>query len=410
MKVLVPLKELKRVLPTRRIRELAVQHKTDARNQVRLPGAAVFVCLLDAVLNHGVVTQRLLEEIYEQRTGVHADHSSFGERLRRIPAQYFVALYRDLHTRLAPQASAAELRALRVRWVDATIVSLSSKLLSWGISCGTRKRKAAQRQMKSVWSLEEDGLPALLHVCKDQREASDCVAMGDTMLAQTGPGDLWVFDQGCHDRDRLLALHQKGAFWLTPHGQHALQVRRTVWEADPRSRPEAEPGKAGPRCWVERVEEARFGNSKETRASQAAWDSMPLLVLHLRRWDERGRKWVRLVLMTNLPPREDGQGAGPFTWAELAEVYRQRWDLEVLFKFLKQHLGYAHLTSRSENGVKVMVYMSLIATLLLIWYKRQTGIDRGWRSVRSWFANDLRFWIEEALPAALSPPVPIPRA
>jgi hypothetical protein len=87
MKVLVPLKELKRVLPTRRIRELAVQHKTDARNQVRLPGAAVFVCLLDAVLNHGVVTQRLLEEIYEQRTGVHADHSSFGERLRRIPAR-----------------------------------------------------------------------------------------------------------------------------------------------------------------------------------------------------------------------------------------------------------------------------------------------------------------------------------
>ncbi len=409
MKERVPLQELERVLPAWRVRELAVAHKTDACNQVRLPGSAVFVCLLDALLNHGVVTLRLLEEIYTQRTGVHADHSSFGVRLQQIPAEYFVSLYGEVHGRLAPQASAAELRTLRVRRVDATIVSLSSKLLCWGISCGTRKGKGAQRQMKTVWSLEADGLPALLHVCKEQSESNDCVALGETILAQTGRGDLWVFDQGCHDRDRLLALHRKGAFWLTPHGQQALQVRRIVWEADASGRPEAEPGKGGARCWIERVEEARFGNSRETRARQAAWETMPLLVLHLRRWDERASKWVPLVLMTNLPAREDAQGAGPFTWAELAEVYRQRWDLEVLFKFLKQHLGYSHLTSRSENGVKVMVYMSLIAALLLIWYKRYTGIDRGWRSVRSWFAHDLRFWVEDALHAALSPPVPIPR-
>lgn len=408
MAELVPLEELKRVLPDGLVQRLAVKHKTDARNQVRLPGAAVFVCLLDAVLNHGVVTQRLLEEIYTQRTGVRADHSSFGERLKQIPPEYFVALYRDLHARLAPQASAAEQRALRVRWADATVVALSSKLLFWGLTCGHRKKRGARRQVKAVWSLEEDGLPSVLHLCKEQRETSDCVAMGDAMLAHASPGDLWVFDQGCHDRDRLFALHRSGAFWLTPHSQQALQERRTVYEADPQARPQAEPGKEGPRCWVERVETARFGNTHEAQAKQEKWREMPLLVLHLQRWDERKRKWVPLVLMTNLPLRKEGDGAGPFTWAELAEVYRQRWEIEVLFKFLKQHLGYSHLTSRSENGCEVMVYMSLIAALLLIWYKRQTGIDRGWRSVRSWFAHDLRLWVEHTIRAALSPPVPIP--
>jgi hypothetical protein len=407
MKNRVPLEELKRVLPQKQLKRLALKNRTDACNQVRLPGSTVFVCLLDAMLNYGVVTTRLLEELFEQRTGEHADHSSFGKRLQRIPAEYFRAIYRDLHPRLAPQASAGEQRALRVRRADATVVALSSKLLSWGLSCGNRKQKGAKRQMKAVWSLEEDGLPSVLRLCRDQSELNDCVAMGDAMLSHTRKGDLWAFDQGCHDRERFFALHQKGAFWLSPHGQQLLQDVRVVWEAEPQTQPLGEPERDAPQCWVERVEAACFGNSKETRAKQEQWAKMPILVLHLQRWDQRGRKWVPLVLMTNLPLRKKGDGAGPFTWAELAEVYRQRWDIEVLFKFLKQHLGYSHLTSRSENGCEVMVYMSLIAALLLIWYKRQTGIDRGWKSVKSWFAHDLRTWVEQALRAAIPPPVPI---
>lgn len=406
MKNRVPLEELKRVLPQKQLKRLALKHKTDASNQVRLPGSTVFVCLLDSMLNHGVVTTRLLEELFEQRTGKHADHSSFGKRLQRIPAEYFRAIHRALHERLAPQASAAEQRALRVRRADATVVALSSKLLSWGLSCGHRKQKGAKRQVKAVWSLEEDGLPSVLRLCREQSELSDCVAMGDAMLSHTSRGDLWVFDQGCHDRERLFALDRKRAFWLSPHGQQALQERHPVWEADPQTRPQAEPQQGEARGWIERVESARFGNTHEAGAKQAMWAQMPLVVLHLQRWDERGKKWVPLVLMTNLPLRKEGDGAGPFTWTELAEVYRQRWEIEVLFKFLKQHLGYSHLTSRSENGCEVMVYMSLIAALLLIWYKRQTGIDRGWRSVKSWFAHDLRTWVEQALRAAIPPPVP----
>ncbi len=72
-------------------------------------------------------------------------------------------------------------------------------------------------------------------------------------------------------------------------------------------------------------------------------------------------------------------------------------SVETLFKFLRQHLGYGHLTSRSENGIRVMISMSLIAALLLLWYKRETGLDRGWRSVKFWFAEDVRQWTEQAL-------------
>ena len=101
--------------------------------------------------------------------------------------------------------------------------------------------------------------------------------------------------------------------------------------------------------------------------------------------------------MTNLPLCEEGQRAGPYTWAELAELYRLRWQIEIFFRFLKQYLGYEHLVSRSENGIRVMVWMSLIAALLLVWYRHRTGIDRGWRSVKFWLAEDAREWTRSLL-------------
>jgi Transposase DDE domain len=402
----VSLQELERILPARQVSELAVKYGVDARNQHRLPGMTVFTCLLDSIINHGVTTQRLLEEIHFQRTGTTADHSSFGQRLTSISAAFFEAIYQDVHTRLAPQASAAEQRALRVRRADATVVTLSSKLLLWGLKSGTRKGKGTWRQVKTVLSLEDDGVPQLLRICENPSENSDSVAMGDAMLTHARPGDLWVFDKGCHSRLRLLKLHEKQTFWLTPHGTQALRECETIWQVPETTLPTAAPEEGDPAFVLQRVERAYFGNRNET---QGEWGSMPLLFLHGLRWDTRKSVWKPMVLMTNLPLRPDSEGAGPFTWAEVADVYRQRWEIEVLFKFLKQHLGYAHLTSRSENGIRIMVYMALIAALLLIWYKRLTGIDRGWRSVRVWFAHDLRAWVEGALRIAFAVPEPEPQ-
>ncbi len=39
----------------------------------------------------------------------------------------------------------------------------------------------------------------------------------------------------------------------------------------------------------------------------------------------------------------------------IAAWYRQRWEIEVFFKFIKQHLNVKNLVSRDENGMKVMI-------------------------------------------------------
>jgi IS4 transposase len=74
--------------------------------------------------------------------------------------------------------------------------------------------------------------------------------------------------------------------------------------------------------------------------------------------DEKGKKY-RLV--TNLP----SSGENGFTDEEVKEIYRQRWKIELLWKFLKMHLKLDRIITKNTNGITLQVYASLIAYLFL---------------------------------------------
>ena len=51
--------------------------------------------------------------------------------------------------------------------------------------------------------------------------------------------------------------------------------------------------------------------------------------------------------------------------ADIAAFYKERWQIELLFKWLKQNLKIKRFLGRSENAVKSQIYIALIAFLLL---------------------------------------------
>ena len=414
---MIPVSRLLSILPISELDRLAVSENVDKKNQFKLPGVALFICLLNSIVNHPFVTLRLLEETYHNHTGLTADHSSFGKRLAQINVSFFEAIFWQLHGQLAARITMAEQNALklRLRFVDATTVSLSAKLLDYGILVGTRGRrrkrdgssgvvieeKVAKRNIKAVFELSDEGLPALLHVCREQKEASDELAIGETMRLALNPGDLWVFDRGCRSVSRLLALHEAGAYFLTPHSKQNLVLEGAhdvIWEANEASPPL--PGEDGKEAFrLLRVERVHFSGCRD-KSAQARLSGMPVLAFVGERYDRRAMQWKPMTLLTNLPLSQDGTHAGPYPFASIPQLYKRRWEIETFFKFIKQYLqylGYEHLTSHTENGITVMIYMSLIAALLLTWYKRETRIDRGWRSVKYWFAEDAREWTRQIL-------------
>jgi putative transposase len=54
-----------------------------------------------------------------------------------------------------------------------------------------------------------------------------------------------------------------------------------------------------------------------------------------------------------------------FSDEEVAAIYSKRWQIELLWKFLKMHLKLDHLITKNLNGVKLQIYTVLIAYLIL---------------------------------------------
>ena len=73
---------------------------------------------------------------------------------------------------------------------------------------------------------------------------------------------------------------------------------------------------------------------------------------------------------------------------EITEIYKSRWDIEVFFKFIKQHLNFSHLLNRSDNGIRSILYVTMTAAILLLQYRKQNQL-KGFKIVRQKFAQDL---------------------
>jgi IS4 transposase len=81
---------------------------------------------------------------------------------------------------------------------------------------------------------------------------------------------------------------------------------------------------------------------------------------------DRPDKDTPLILITNswkLPPEA------------IAELYKQRWGIELFFKWIKQNLRIKKFMGRSENAVRTQLWTALICYLLLQLYQRQQVID-----------------------------------
>jgi hypothetical protein len=59
---------------------------------------------------------------------------------------------------------------------------------------------------------------------------------------------------------------------------------------------------------------------------------------------------------------------------EIAQLYKDRWQIELFFKWIKQHLRIRHFLGCSENAVKTQILAALITYLLLLLYRTQHDV------------------------------------
>jgi hypothetical protein len=85
-------------------------------------------------------------------------------------------------------------------------------------------------------------------------------------------------------------------------------------------------------------------------------------------WEPNQLRLIRAKLITTNKPIFFVTNIFDMNAYEVATIYKQRWQIENIFKLLKQQLNLC-LVTRNQNGIKVMIYMTLILAILMLAYK-----------------------------------------
>ena len=99
-----------------------------------------------------------------------------------------------------------------------------------------------------------------------------------------------------------------------------------------------------------------------------------------------------------------------FGASTISQIYRDRWEIELFFKLLKQHLKVKTFVGTSENALKIQLWTALIAVMIIKYL--------AWRAKRHWsFSNliallrwnlftyrQLWVWLDDPFEAAREPP------
>jgi IS4 transposase len=62
---------------------------------------------------------------------------------------------------------------------------------------------------------------------------------------------------------------------------------------------------------------------------------------------------------------------------EIAQCYRSRWQIEAMFKFIKQNLSVKSFLGTTANAVKILIYTAMIALLMLRYYQATLKVEWG---------------------------------
>jgi len=160
-------------------------------------------------------------------------------------------------------------------------------------------------------------------------------------------GDAYLGDRYYGEDYRLLGeLDQAGVAFVVRLGDAAVL---TVLEELPLTATDRQ-AKVTRAAWV-------------TLGCKARYQSIRLRVV----WVQTEQEVLRLV--TNLGPEELAAG-------EVALLYKERWRIELFFRWLKCILGCRHWLAESPQGVALQIYLALIAALLLQLYTGRAPTKR----------------------------------
>jgi hypothetical protein len=219
--------------------------------------------------------------------------------------------------------------------LDSTVIELCLSLFPWAHS----QRQKAAIKLHTLLDLRGN-IPCFVRV--STAKTADSTVL-DQLMPE--PGSFYVMDRGYNDFARLWRWTQAGAFFVVRCRSNITFVRGASQAVDRDS-------------GLRSDQRVRF-RDRRTRKHY------PQRIRRVTFYDVEHRR--RFILLTN---------AFHLPALTIPQLYKCRWQVELFFKWIKQHLRIKHFFGRSPNAIKTQVWIAISTYVLVAILKRELKIDR----------------------------------
>lgn len=372
--------DLLQVIPESLLANLSLTTKVDHYAKV-LHGQKMFYLLMYGVLENDKLSQRSLEDtfndpFFKQLFNLNEDESirrsSISDRLATIDPNYFKEIYDFIYDHFSEYYSSSERNHYNLIRVDSTMVADTTGKLVNGLD-----NKSGKKTTK--FSLSFDGiLPCGLDVFTDATYMSEDIALPEAIMnhvkKETGHKNIYIIDRGLQSARTMKQFTKDDIAFVV----RLKENRKFIQQED----------------LIKNETNLDFGDSTLLKdAKVKVYTGVPVQ-------NKRSKKHYRqelvetefrlVIVRSKLDEKEYWLLTNDFelTPKEVAQAYRRRWDIEVFFRFIKQELNVSHLVSLKNNGIQVMIYVTLIVAMLILIYKKANSL--GYRTAKRRFKMEIR--------------------
>ena len=274
--------------------------------------------------------------------------STLADANKRRPEAIFETIYRDLYARYRHELISDSRSRKCPKWmnrlqiIDSTTISLFSNLLFKGVGRHpkTGKKKGGIKVHTIIHANE--GVPSDIKFTS--AATNDSFMLKPSHLSK---GDILAMDRAYIDYEKFEKLTQRGVIYVTKMKKSLkYQITSDVIYQTPNGLMEV------------RVQYVTF--TKQTKDGFINHNARIITYA-----DEKKHKLISLL--TNDMDSDPN---------EIIAIYRQRWEIELLFKQIKQNFPLKYFYGESANAIKIQIWVTLIANLLLM--VMQKRLTRCW--------------------------------
>ena len=192
--------------------------------------------------------------------------------------------------------------------------------------------------MHTLYNLETQ-IPTFFHITP--AKVHDTKAMDEIPYEENS---FYIFDRAYNDFGRLFTINSVGAYFVV-RGKKNNDFK--------------------PMRWKRRLPAGVMSDAIGYMGGQLTMEKYPDKLRRVIYLDKDSKK--KFIFFTN---------AMTISPVMVAELYRNRWQIELFFKWIKQHLKIKKFWGTSENAVRIQIYSAIIAYCMMAIVQKKMNVER----------------------------------